>query len=255
MRALRTLNGGTAPLSSEALGALESGFRGRLIGEAHQEYDEARRVWNGFIDKRPGMIAKCSCLADVVVAVNFARDHNVLLSVRGGGHNVSGSAVCDGGLVIDLSEMRAVRVDRKTNSVHVQGGATLADIDRETQLFGLATTTGNVSATGIGGLTLSGGMGNLRRKHGLGVDNLISAEVVTAHGAVCHADASENTDLFWAIRGGGGNIGVVTSFEFRLHPLGQRLCLPLNSSKWWTRERCFANGVILRQVHRTRSVH
>ena len=220
MRALRTLNGGTAPLSSEALGALESGFRGRLIGEAHQEYDEARRVWNGFIDKRPGMIAKCSCLADVVVAVNFARDHNLLLSVRGGGHNVSGSAVCDGGLVIDLSEMRAVRVDRKTNSVHVQGGATLADIDRETQLFGLATTTGNVSATGIGGLTLSGGMGNLRRKHGLGVDNLISAEVVTAQGAVCHADASENTDLFWAIRGGGGNFGVVTSFEFRLHPLG-----------------------------------
>ena len=152
MRALRTLNGGTPPLSSEALGALESGFRGRLIGEAHQEYDEARRVWNGFIDKRPGMIAKCSCLADVVVAVNFARDHNVLLSVRGGGHNVSGSAVCDGGLVIDLSEMRAVRVDRKTNSVHVQGGATLADIDRETQFFGLATTTGNVSATGIGGV-------------------------------------------------------------------------------------------------------
>jgi FAD/FMN-containing dehydrogenase len=154
------------------------------------------------------------------LAVQFANNNDLLVSVRGGGHNVSGSAVCDGGLTIDLSLMRSVRVDRHTNTAHVQAGAKLADIDRETQVFGLATTTGNVSDTGIAGLTLAGGFGNLRRKHGLGVDNLVSVDVVTAEGKVVHASAEENADLFWAVRGGGGNFGVVTSFEFRLFPLG-----------------------------------
>ena len=166
------------------------------------------------------MVARCSGVADVVAGINLAREHNLVLAVRGGGHNVSGSGVCDGGLVIDLSAMHAVRVDQKQETVHVQGGATLADVDRETQMFGMATTTGNVSKTGIGGLTLGGGFGNLRRKFGLGVDNFVSAEVVTANGEVIRADASENPDLFWALRGGGGNFGVVTCFDFQLHHLG-----------------------------------
>jgi FAD binding domain/Berberine and berberine like len=220
MVSLRTLDGETVELSPETLAAFAARFRGTLIGETAEGYDQARRVWNGLIDKRPAMIARCSGVAYVIEAVNFARENGLLLAIRGGGHNVSGSAVCDGGLVIDLSAMRAVRVDQRAKTVHVQGGATLGEVDRETQLLDLVTTTGNVSKTGIAGLTLSGGFGNLRRKFGPGVDNLVSAEVVTAPGTVVHADASENPDLFWALRGGGGNFGVVTSFEFRLHRLG-----------------------------------
>ncbi len=215
-----SLTGGIVEIPTETIGAFMAGIRGETIDPADKNYDEARKVWNATVDKRPSLIVKCSGLADVVAAVNFARDQSLLLSVRGGGHNVSGSAVCDGGLVIDLSQMRAVRVDRKTQSAHVQGGATLADVDHETQAFGLVTTTGNVSQTGIGGLTLSGGFGNLRRKYGLGIDNVISVEIVTADGTVHHADASNNPELFWAVRGGGGNFGVVTSFEFKLLPLG-----------------------------------
>jgi FAD/FMN-containing dehydrogenase len=220
MPSFRTIHGGTTELSRSKLESFSGRFRGALIGEASEGYDQARHVWNGLIDKRPALIARCTDIADVVEGINLARGHDLLLAVRGGGHNVSGSAVCDGGLVIDLSAMHAVRVDQRTRTVHVQGGATLAEVDRETQLVGLATTTGNVSKTGIAGLTLGGGFGNLRRKFGLGVDNLVSAEIVTADGTVRRADASENPDLFWSLRGGGGNFGVVTSFEFQLHPLG-----------------------------------
>lgn len=216
----KTLNGTDTSIDSAVIEAFRSIIRGSLIAENDAEYEEARRVWNSLIDKRPALIARCLGQADVVAAVDFARQNKLLVSVRGGGHNVSGSALCEGGLTIDLSPMRAVRVDQRSNTVHVQGGATLADVDRETQVFGLATTTGNVSETGVAGLTLGGGFGNLRRKHGLSIDNLVSVNIVTADGRVLRAAEDENPDLFWAVRGGGGNFGVVTSFEFRLHPVG-----------------------------------
>jgi FAD/FMN-containing dehydrogenase len=189
MPSFRTIHGGTTELSMSTLESFAGRFRGAVIGEVSEGFDCARQVWNGLIDKRPALIARCTGIADVVEGINLARGHELLLAVRGGGHNVSGSAVCDGGLVIDLSAMRAVRIDQKNRTVHVQGGATLAEVDRETQLFGLATTTGNVSKTGIAGLTLGGGFGNLRRKFGLSVDNLVSAEIVTADGKVRRADA------------------------------------------------------------------
>ena len=217
---IRTLKDTAATISAEALAAFKASFSGRVIEPGGAGYDDARRVWNSLIDRRPGLIVQARGLADVVSAATFARTHGLLVSVRGGGHNVSGSAVCDGGIVIDLREMRAVRVDRKTMTVHVQGGARLADVDRETQVFGLVAPTGNVSDTGVGGLTLCGGMSNLRRRFGLAIDNLVSVEIVTASGEVKTASAEENADLFWAVRGGGGNFGIVTSFEFRLHPLG-----------------------------------
>lgn len=220
MMEIRTLDGTAASIHDDVLAAFKAGFSGRVIMSGDASYDEARRVWNSLIDRRPSLIAQARGLADVVAAVAFAKDHKLLVSVRGGGHNVSGSAVCDGGMVIDLREMHAVRVDRKAMTVHVQGGARLADIDRETQAFGLVTPTGNVSDTGIGGLTLCGGMSNLRRKFGLAVDNLVTVEIVTASGEVTVASAEENPDLFWAVRGGGGNFGIVTNFEFRLHRLG-----------------------------------
>lgn len=207
-------------IDPEALGAFQSAFRGTIIRPADASYDEARRLWNNLIDKRPAIIARCAGTADVVACIEFAKQQGVPLSVRGGGHNVSGSALVDDGLTIDLSQMRAVRVDHAAQTVHVQGGATLGDIDAETQLFGLMTTTGNISATGVAGLTLNGGMGRTRRKHGLSVDNLVSVDLVTANGQPLHASERENPDLFWAVRGGGGNFGVVTSFEFRLHALG-----------------------------------
>ena len=220
MPSFRTLHDTKTSIDPETYSAFRSAFRGPLISETDPGYEKARRVWNSLIDKRPSLIARCQGQTDVVAAVNFARDNDLLVSVRGGGHNVSGSALCDGGLTIDLSLMRAVRVERRSNTVHVQGGATLADVDRETQLFGLATTTGNVSETGIAGLTLGGGFGNLRRKYGLSVDNLVSVDIVTADGQVLRAAEDENPDLFWAVRGGGGNFGIVTSFEFRLYPVG-----------------------------------
>ena len=220
MPSFRTLHDTKTSIDPETYSAFRSAFRGPLISETDPGYEKARRVWNSLIDKRPSLIARCQGQTDVVAAVNFARDNDLLVSVRGGGHNVSGSALCDGGLTIDLSLMRAVRVERRSNTVHVQGGATLADVDRETQLFGLATTTGNVSETGIAGLTLGGGFGNLRRKYGLSVDNLVSVDIVAADGQVLRAAEDENPDLFWAVRGGGGNFGIVTSFEFRLYPVG-----------------------------------
>jgi FAD/FMN-containing dehydrogenase len=183
-------------------------------------YDAARRIFNGMIDRRPGLIARCADTADVVEAVRFAREHQLLLSVRGGGHNAAGNAVCDGGLMIDLSGMAGVSVDPSRRTVRVQGGATWGPVDRETQLFGLATPSGTVSLTGVAGLTLGGGYGWLRNKYGLTIDNVLSVEIVTANGDVLTASEDENADLFWGVRGGGGNFGIVTAFEFRLHRVG-----------------------------------
>jgi hypothetical protein len=206
--------GNTAPVAEI------DGFRGRLISSRHADYDTARAVWNGTIDRRPRLIARCVGTADVVAAVRFARDHDLEIAIRGGGHNVAGTAVCDDGIVIDLSAMRAVRVDPAGRRAWVQGGALWGDVDRETQAHGLATTGGIVSHTGVAGLTLGGGVGWLMRKHGLTVDNLLAADIVTADGETLRASADEHPDLFWALRGGGGNFGAVTAFEFRLHDLG-----------------------------------
>jgi FAD/FMN-containing dehydrogenase len=195
-------------------------FRGDWITAAHAEYATARAVWNGAIDRYPRLIARCSGTADVVAAVRFAREHDVEIAVRGGGHNVAGTAVCDGGIVIDLSAMRAVRVDPHTATAQVQGGALWGDVDHQTQAYGQATTGGIISHTGVAGLTLGGGIGWLMRKHGLTVDNLLAADVVTADGELLRASEDEHPDLFWALRGGGGNFGVVTAFEFKLHPVG-----------------------------------
>src|SRR5262245_12324825 len=196
------------------------GFRGRLITADHADYDIARAIWNGAIDRRPRLIARCIGTADVAAAVRFARDHDLEIAIRGGGHNVAGTAVCDDGIVIDLSAMRAVRVDSADRRAWVQGGALWGDVDHETQAHGLSTTGGIVSHTGVAGLTLGGGVGWLMRKHGLTVDNLLAVDVVTAGGERLRASADHHPDLFWAVRGGGGNFGVVTSFEFRLHSVG-----------------------------------
>ncbi len=196
------------------------GFRGRLIDADAADYDVARAVWNGAIERRPRLIARCIGIADVVAAVRFAREHDLEIAVRGGGHNVAGTAVCDDGIVIDLSAMRGVRVDPSARRAWVQGGALWGDVDRETQTQGLATTGGIVSHTGVAGLTLGGGIGWLMRKHGLAVDNLLAVDVVTADGELLRVSEGEYSDLFWALRGGGGNFGVITSFEFRLHPVG-----------------------------------
>jgi FAD/FMN-containing dehydrogenase len=196
------------------------GFGGRLIEAGDTEYDVARALWNGAIDRHPRLIARCNGPADVTTAVRIARDHNLEIAIRGGGHNVAGTGTCEDGLVIDLSEMRAVWVDPAGRTARVQGGALWGDVDRETQAHGLATTGGIVSHTGVGGLTLGGGIGWLMRKHGLTIDNLLATDVVTSDGDQIRASADEHPDLFWALRGGGGNFGVVTSFEFRLHPVG-----------------------------------
>ena len=196
------------------------GFRGDVIAPDHDGYDDARAIWNGAVDRRPRLIAGCSGTADVAAAVRFARDRGLEIAVRGGGHNVAGTAVCDDGIVIDLSAMRGVWVDPAERTAHVQGGALWGDVDHETQAHGLATTGGIVSHTGVGGVSLGGGIGWLMRKHGLTVDNLVEAEVVTAGGDIIRASANDHPDLFWALRGGGGNFGVVSSFRFTLHAVG-----------------------------------
>ena len=200
--------------------ALQGKMRGPVIAPGDPEYDQARRIWNGMIDKHPGAIARCSGFADVMHAVQFATHEGLLVSVRSGGHNIAGSALCDDGLMIDLSGMKSVRIDPDARLAYVEPGATLGDFDHEAQAFGLATSLGINSTTGVAGLTLGGGFGWLTRKHGLTVDNLVAAEMVTADGQRLRASAEENADLFWAIRGGGGNFGIVTQFVFRLHPVG-----------------------------------
>ena len=209
-----------APLDPAHLARLGERIAGELITPVHPDYKTARRVWNGMIDRRPAVIARCADADDVTVAVRFAAEHDLPLAVRGGGHNVAGTAAVDDGIVIDLSPMRAVRIDDSRRTVHVEGGATWADVDGLTTPHGLATPGGVVSETGVAGLALSGGVSSQRRLHGMTVDNLVSAEIVLADGRQVHASAEEHADLHWAIRGGGGNFGIVTSFELRLHQLG-----------------------------------
>jgi len=218
-----TLDKEKVTLKKEKLEDLNTRIRGDLITSQSRTYEGARSVWNGLIDKRPALIVQCRNTSDVVSSVNFAHENNLLISVRSGGHNVAGNAVCDKGLVIDLSSMKGIYVDPDERTARVQPGADWGDLDRETQLHGLVTPGGQVSMTGVAGLTLGGGMGYLRRKWGLSCDNLLSVEVVTADGRVITASENENEDLFWAIRGGGGNFGIVTSFEFRLYPLGPEI--------------------------------
>lgn len=207
-------------LSDRAVQDLRSRFNGALLRPSDEGYDVARRVWNGAIDKRPAIIARCTGVADVQAAVRFGREHDLPVSVRGGGHQVAGHAVADGGLMIDLSLMRGVTVDPETNVARAAGGCLLSDLDRATQVFGLATTAGVVSVTGIGGLTLGGGIGYLQGKHGFTVDNVRSIDVVTAEGDHLAVDEESEPELFWGLRGGGGNFGVATAFEYRLHPVG-----------------------------------
>ncbi len=208
------------PLETTASDELGGSFRGELLLPTSPGYDTARRIWNGAIDRHPACIARCTGVADVVAAVRFAREHDLLVGVRSGGHGVGGHALCDGGLVIDLSPMKGIRVDPATRTARAEAGVLWGELDRETQHFELATVGGIVTHTGIAGLTLGGGIGWLMRKHGATVDNLLSADVVTAQGEIVTASEEENLDLFWAIRGGGGNFGIVTSFEYRLHPVG-----------------------------------
>jgi FAD/FMN-containing dehydrogenase len=213
----------TVPVRPAIVDALSARLAGEVIAPDHIEYDTARRIWNGMIDKRPAAIARCADADDVATAVRFAAEHGLALAVRGGGHNVAGTAMVDDGLVIDLSAMRAVRIDASGATVHVQGGASWADVDGVTAPLGLAAPGGVVSETGVAGLALSGGVSHQRRRDGMTVDNLVSAEVVLADGRLVRASAGEHADLYWALRGGGGNFGVVTSFELRLHELGPEL--------------------------------
>lgn len=208
------------PIPSEVVAELRAKVRGEVLTPGEPQFDVARTIWNAMIDRKPALIVRCAGVADVIDSIAFARDHRLVLSVRGGGHNIAGNAVCDGGLMIDLSRMRSVHVNPETQRAFVEPGATLADFDHETQVFGLATPLGINSTTGVAGLTLGGGFGWLTRKYGLTIDNLVAADVITAEGKRLRASEQENPDLFWAIRGGGGNFGIVTMFEFQLHPVG-----------------------------------
>src|SRR5271170_4308842 len=215
-----TTEGGDTILEKAAAQDFADSLRGPLLGPGQGGYDEARKVWNGMIDRHPALIARCAGVADVIAAVGFVRTHELLVSVRGGGHNITGNAVCEGGLMIDLSPMKSVRVDPARRTARAEAGLTWGEYNHETQAFGLASTGGVVSTTGIAGLTLGGGLGWLMGKQGLSCDNLLSADLVTADGQFLTASPDEHPDLFWGLRGGGGNFGVATSFEYRVHPVG-----------------------------------
>jgi FAD/FMN-containing dehydrogenase len=217
---VRQFDQGAGLLDEMTVKALARAFTGELVYPGDPRYEDARKVWNGMVDRRPALIARCANDGDVVEALRFAREAGLPIAVRGGGHNVAGNAVCDDGLVIDLSGMKAIQVDRAGCTARAQPGVVLGEFDRATQEFGLAAPTGNVSKTGLAGLTLGGGLGWIARKHGPACDNLLSATVVTADGEQLTASADDNPDLLWGLRGGGGNFGVVTSFEYRLHPIG-----------------------------------
>jgi hypothetical protein len=221
--AVSTLDGPRVDVGDADIDGLRARMRGPVILAGDDGYDAARRVWNGNIDRHPAVIARCTGVADVQEAVNFARSKNLLVAVRGGAHNAAGNGTCDGGIVIDLSLMKGIRVDPAAKTARAEGGVLWKEFDRETQVYGLATTGGTVSNTGIAGLTLGGGIGWLMGEHGLTVDNLLSVDIVTADGQARQASATENQDLFWAVRGGGGNFGIVTSFEYRVHPVGPQV--------------------------------
>jgi FAD/FMN-containing dehydrogenase len=209
-----------ARIDETALQTLRAGFRGALIGPDDAGYDTARTVYNAMIDRKPALIARCASVADVITAVNFAREQSLLVAVRSGGHNGAGLGVCDDGLVIDLSPMKGIRVNPEDRTVRVDGGCTLGDVDHATHAFGLAIPSGIISTTGVGGITLGGGLGHLTRTCGLSIDNLLEVDMVLADGSFVTASAERHPDLFWAVRGGGGNFGIVTSFLFRAHPIG-----------------------------------
>ena len=238
-----------ANLPDALITELRSQLRGEALLPGDPGFDRARTVWNAMIDRKPSLIVRCAGVADVIRSVALAREQGLLVSVRGAGHNIAGSAVCDGGLMIDLSALRSVRVDPKTRMAYVEPGATLADFDHEAQAFGLATPLGINSTTGVAGLTLGGGFGWLTRKYGMTVDNLVGVDLVTAAGELVRASAHENPDLFWAIRGGGGNFGVVTQFEFELHPIGPEvlsglIVFPLDQAKGvLTKYRGYVNRI------------
>jgi hypothetical protein len=221
---VKVTSGSAAPsratFTDEAIAALRQAVRGKVAMPGSEDYEQARTVWNGMIDRHPAMAVRCAGAADVRCAIQFARENDLAIAVRGGGHNIAGDAVGEGGLQIDLSPMKSVRIDPARRTARVEPGATLSDFDREAQAFGLATPLGINSTTGVAGLTLGGGFGWLSRALGLSIDNLLSADVITAAGELVSASATENTDLFWGLKGGGGNFGVVTSFEFQLHPVG-----------------------------------
>ena len=216
----KTFSGSSTTLDPSVAKDLATKVQGEILTADSPGFDKVRAVWNAMIDRKPALIARCKSADDVVACVKFATQHDLLVAVRGGGHNIAGNAVCEGGLLIDLSLMRAVKVDAAKQTAHVEGGALLGDFDQAAQAQGLATPLGINSTTGVAGLTLGGGFGWLSRKHGLTLDNLLSATVVTAAGEKLTASAKENSDLFWALRGGSGNFGVVTSFEFKLHKIG-----------------------------------
>lgn len=245
----KSLDGKSVTVPADSIDAFRGELRGAWCSAGEAGYDQARTIWNAMIDKRPAAVVRAAGASDVMQTVRFAAQHGLLLSVRGGGHNIAGNAVCEGGVMLDLSRMTSVRVDPKERRARAEPGARLADLDKETQAFGLATPVGINSTTGVAGLTLGGGFGWLSRKYGLTVDNLLSADVVTASGELVHASGSENADLFWAIRGGGGNFGVVTSFEYKLHPVGPRVIAglivhPLSAAREVLREyrRLVANA-------------
>ncbi len=215
-----TMAGAETIIKGVAVDAFKVSLRGDLLRPGDDAYDTSRKIWNRMIDKRPSLIVRCAGAGDVVHSVQFAREHELVVAVRGGGHNIAGNCVCEGGLMVDLSPMKGMRVDPVRRTVRAQAGLKLGEFDRETQAFGLATTMGVATDTGIAGLTLGGGYGWLAGKYGLACDNLLSVDVVTADGRLVMASENDNADLFWGVRGGSGNFGIVTSFEYKLHPVG-----------------------------------